>query len=173
MTEWIYEMNKDNSCRYILGTVGSHPLICVGVNPSTAEPDKLDKTLESVERISANNGYDSWIMLNLYPQRATNFVDVDKSPNDEIISKNNTEIYNLLLKHKGADIWAAWGNLIDQRPYLIDCLKKINNLVLQCECNWITYGKINKSGHPHHPLYLAVNTASKYFDMKEYLAKSK
>lgn len=69
---WIYEKNSDNTSRYVLGTVGTNPLICIGVNPSTAEPGNLDNTLKSVTRICEANGYDSWIMLNLYPQRATN-----------------------------------------------------------------------------------------------------
>ena len=90
-----------------------------------------------------------------------------------MVNENITEICNLLSEYRGADIWAAWGNLIDQRPYLIDCLKKINNSVLQCECNWITYGKINKSGNPHHPLYLAADAAKQGFDIKSYLVKVK
>ena len=46
-------------------------LSALGVNPSTAEPDHLDNTLKSVERIALGNGYDSFIMFNVYPQRAT------------------------------------------------------------------------------------------------------
>ena len=38
--------------RYILGTAGKKPLITIGINPSTAEPDNLDNTLKSVERIA-------------------------------------------------------------------------------------------------------------------------
>ncbi len=30
--------------RFILGEAGENPLVCIGVNPSTAEPDKLDNT---------------------------------------------------------------------------------------------------------------------------------
>ena len=57
--------------RYILGTRGTRPLICVGINPSTAAPDALDPTLQSVERIALTNGYDSFLMFNVYAQRAT------------------------------------------------------------------------------------------------------
>lgn len=54
--EWIYTNNKDNTERYSLGTVGEKPLICFGINPSTAEPNNLDNTLKSVSRIAKANG---------------------------------------------------------------------------------------------------------------------
>ena len=68
---WIYENDQNNSIRYILGTKGVNPLLCFGINPSTAKPDELDNTLKSVERLANYNSFDSWIMMNIYPQRAT------------------------------------------------------------------------------------------------------
>ncbi|WP_416386030.1 DUF1643 domain-containing protein [Anaerocolumna aminovalerica] len=46
MRDWIYEIDEENIIRYVLGTVGENPLICFGLNPSTAEPDFLDPTLK-------------------------------------------------------------------------------------------------------------------------------
>ena len=69
--KWIYVPDFYSEYRYILGTRGKNPLIAVGINPSTAEPDNLDNTLKSVERIAHSNGYDSFIMFNVYAQRAT------------------------------------------------------------------------------------------------------
>ena len=68
---WIYVPDHYSEYRYILGTRGSHPLVCIGINPSTAIPDRLDNTLKSAERIALHNGYDSFIMFNVYAQRAT------------------------------------------------------------------------------------------------------
>ena len=68
---WLYKKNRDNSARYILGEAGRKPLVCVGINPSTAEPNNLDRTLTNVRRFSELNGYDGWLMLNVYPQRST------------------------------------------------------------------------------------------------------
>ena len=70
--KWLYVPNAYTEYRYILGTRGKNPLICIGINPSTAEPDNLDNTLKSVERIALGNGFDSFIMFNVYAQRATN-----------------------------------------------------------------------------------------------------
>ena len=69
--KWIYENDQNNSIRYILGTKGVKPLLCFGINPSIAKSDELDNTLKSVERLANYNSFDSWIMMNIYPQRAT------------------------------------------------------------------------------------------------------
>ena len=39
VSRWLYVPNTYSEYRYILGTRGKHPLICVGINPSTAAPD--------------------------------------------------------------------------------------------------------------------------------------
>ena len=53
---WLYVPNTYSEYRYILGTRGKKPLICVGINPSTAAPDALDPTLQSAQRIALANG---------------------------------------------------------------------------------------------------------------------
>ena len=52
---WYYEPHTYLPYRYVLGRVGRHPLVCIGINPSTAQPGALDPTLKSVERL-ANAG---------------------------------------------------------------------------------------------------------------------
>ena len=42
--KWLYVPNVYSEYRYILGTRGKKPLICIGINPSTAKPDDLDNT---------------------------------------------------------------------------------------------------------------------------------
>ncbi len=71
-TKWLYFNNSLNSHRYILGEKGDRILACIGVNPSTAYPENLDPTLNSVKNIALHNGFDGWVMYNLYPQRSTN-----------------------------------------------------------------------------------------------------
>ena len=66
VSRWLYVPNTYSEYRYILGTRGQKPLICVGINPSTAAPDALDPTLQSAQRIALNNGYDSFLMFNVY-----------------------------------------------------------------------------------------------------------
>ena len=47
-SRWLYVPNVYTEYRYILATRGERPLICVGVNPSTAAPGDLEPTLKSV-----------------------------------------------------------------------------------------------------------------------------
>ena len=82
---WLYKTNEDNTARYILGQINEEKgatLLCFGINPSTACPECLDNTIRKVVKLSANNGYANWIMVNIYPQRATN-------PNDLHFSVNS------------------------------------------------------------------------------------
>ena len=62
--DWLYVPNRYEEYRYILGTRGKNPVICVGINPSTAAPGALDPTLKSAERIAHANGHDSFLMFN-------------------------------------------------------------------------------------------------------------
>ena len=85
---WYYEPHTYQPYRYVLGRVGTHPLVCIGINPSTAQPGALDPTLKSVERLAAANGFDSWIMFNVYPQRATDPNDMDRVPDRALCDEN-------------------------------------------------------------------------------------
>ena len=109
INRWLYVPDFYSEYRYILGTKGEKPLICIGINPSTAAPDDLDNTLKSVERIALNNGYDSFIMFNVYAQRATNPDDMEKNFN-EFLHNENMKAFEYVLKlSKGqASVWAAW-----------------------------------------------------------------
>ncbi len=68
----IYKNSYDNINRYTLGQSGNNTIICMGINPSTATNKKLDNTMKAVKRLSIKHGFDGWVMINLYPQRATN-----------------------------------------------------------------------------------------------------
>mgnify|MGYP000603434599 CR=1 FL=1 len=114
---WYYEPHTYQSYRYVLGRVGKHPLVCIGINPSTAQPGALDPTLKSVERLAAANGFDSWIMFNVYPQRATDPNDMDKTP-DRALCDENLRWLQAVLAQTEPTMWAAWGTLIEKRDYL-------------------------------------------------------
>ena len=79
--DWLYVPNRYDEYRYILGTRGKRPVICVGINPSTAAPNALDPTLKSAQRIALANGYDSFLMFNVYAQRATRPDDMERECN--------------------------------------------------------------------------------------------
>lgn len=172
-SKWLYVPHYYSDYRYILGTAGERPLVCVGINPSTAAPDNLDNTLKSVERIAKSNGYDSFIMFNVYAQRATRPNDMDSDCN-KILHEQNMKAFEYILsvnKTAKPSIWAAWGNIIEMRPYLIDCVRDMAKIAACYNAKWYTAGSISKKGHPHHPLYLKKDTPLDEFDIDEYLLK--
>ena len=120
--KWLYAPNFYSEYRYILGTRGKNPLICIGINPSTAEPDNLDNTLKSVERIAHGNGFDSFIMFNVYAQRATKPDDMEKTCNLQLHRENLAAFRYVLSISENPSVWAAWGASIEKRKYLPECL---------------------------------------------------
>ena len=167
--KWIYAPSFYSEYRYILGTRGKNPLICIGINPSTAEPDNLDNTLKSVERIALGNGFDSFIMFNVYAQRATSPDDMEKECN-LALHKENLEAfrYVLSISEKPA-VWAAWGAIIEKRKYLPGCVRDMLEAGREYGASWYCAGAITKKGHPHHPLYLRKDGKLKPFDVSTYL----
>ena len=168
--KWLYAPNFYSEYRYILGTRGKNPLICIGINPSTAEPDNLDNTLKSVERIAHGNSFDSFIMFNVYAQRATSPDDMEKQCNLLLHKENLAAFrYVLSISEKPA-VWAAWGAIIEKRDYLADCVRDMVQVGQEYGASWYCAGAITKKGHPHHPLYLRKDEKIKPFDVEAYLA---
>jgi len=167
--KWIYAPNFYSEYRYILGTRGANPLICIGINPSTARPDDLDNTLKSVERIALGNGFDSFIMFNVYAQRATDPDTMERRCN-MLLHRENLEAfrYVLSISEKPA-VWAAWGTIIEKRDYLIRCLQDMIDVGERYSARWFCAGALSKKGHPHHPLYLRKDEKIREFDIKAYL----
>ena len=168
-TKWLYVPDFYSEYRYILGTRGEKPLICIGINPSTAAPDDLDNTLKSVERIALANGFDSFIMFNVYAQRATNPDDMERECNSLLHEENMKAFEYILGLSEEPAIWAAWGNIIEKRKYLPDCVRSMIELGTRHQAKWYSAGKISKKGHPHHPLYLKKDTPLDPFDVERYI----
>ena len=170
--KWLYVPDFYTEYRYILGTRGQNPLICIGVNPSTAAPDDLDNTLKSVSRIAEGNGFDSWIMFNVYAQRATRPEDMDRELN-QALHRANMAAFEYILQNVAMGlrpaVWAAWGTIIEKRPYLPGCVRDMVALGRRFNARWLCAGKRSAKGHPHHPLYLRKDEKTVDFDVEQYL----
>ena len=171
-TKWLYVPDYYADYRYLLGTRGENPLICIGINPSTAAPGDLDNTLKSVERIAAGNGYDSFLMFNVYAQRATRPEDMDQVCN-AALHRENMAAFRYVLEQVGAGyapaVWAAWGTIIEKRPYLRDCVRDMVAIGEAYGAQWLCAGRRSKKGHPHHPLYLRKEEKVRPFAVVPYL----
>lgn len=168
VNRWLYVPNRYCEYRYILGTRGSRPLICMGINPSTAAPDDLDNTLKSVQRIALHNGFDSFLMFNVYAQRATDPDAMERRCNETLHRENLLALEYLLTLSPEPCLWAAWGAIIEKRDYLSRCLADQIALGRRYRARWFTAGPISKKGHPHHPLYLRKDAALDPFDPEAY-----
>ena len=167
--KWLYAPNFYSEYRYILGTRGRNPLICIGINPSTAQPGALDNTLKSVERIALGNGFDSFIMFNVYAQRATRPDDMERQCN-MALHRENLEAFRYVLSISSEPtVWAAWGAIIEKRSYLPGCVRDMVAIGQEYGAKWCCAGAISKKGHPHHPLYLRKDERLKPFDVASYL----
>jgi len=110
------------------------------------------------------------MMFNLYPQRSTNPDLLHPKLSFENLSENCFFIHEFFSTYK-CDIWAAWGSLIEKRPYLKHCLLAIYETSCNIRnCKWYSVGKLLKNGHLHHPLYLRNDYPLIDFDVANYIS---
>lgn len=154
----IYDGDDDN-VRFVLGVAGNDPLICFGINPSTANNIEDDPTISRIKKIVNENGKNGWVMLNLYPQRATNPDDMHKEADKDLLIKNTETIRAVFKAYPNALVLASWGDAIEKRPYLKDSLETI--LSIDYDRQWVCRGELTAKGNPRHQLYVANNTPLK------------
>ncbi len=100
----IYKCNNLDTARFTLGKNGTNKLFVLGLNPSTANKDESDPTLTRVRKVSENNGYDGFVMLNLYPLRSTDPKKLPTRANKKLLENNIKEIVSVASEEK-----AKWG----------------------------------------------------------------
>lgn len=136
-------------------------LVCIGMNPSTADEEENDPTVERTERRARKLGYGGLIMLNMQDIIETDSTKLDDIPSEKrCTADNSTQLLDALdmASNGKADILCAWGKpgqkygpvawLATQaarRKVTLYCLKK------------------NKDGSPQHPLYLPYEKMFEWF----------
>jgi hypothetical protein len=128
----------------------------IGLNPSTADEFVLDQTLATVCRYSRNWGFSEVVMLNLFAFRATDPRDL-KRASDPIGPDNDR---HLLIEVGNVErVIACWGNhgrFLGRDRQVSDLL----SVSLRCLLR-------NRSGAPHHPLYLKSGIRPKPFGLHQ------
>jgi serine/threonine protein phosphatase 1 len=132
----IYIHNDDNSARFVLGNSIANPLIVIGINPSTADDITSDTTIRRVSGYAQINKFNGFIMLNVYPQRATNPNNLPKECDICLHKQNIAQIKKIFQTYSGATILVAFGNLIRKRIYLKQCFSDIVSFATNCIINW-------------------------------------
>ncbi len=167
----IYEpVETSKDLRFTLGTDGKRPLLVIGLNPSTANDKLPDHTIKRVMSFANKNGYDSFIMLNLYAQRTPNPDELHSSLDQELHTKNVAHILTIIEKYSDISILASWGETIAVRKYLKECLLDIYNQSKNKNIRWLKIGTTTLSGHPRHPSR-AADIELTDFDIENYLRR--
>jgi hypothetical protein len=131
-------------------------IVWIGLNPSTADEVTLDQTLASVCRYSRKWGFSEVVMLNLFAFRATDPRNLRRAINP--IGPDNDE--HLVAEVRHADrIIACWG---DHGRFLERDRQVSDLLGVSFECLFR-----NRSGAPHHPLYLKSRITPKPFRLDQ------
>ncbi|MCC8360648.1 DUF1643 domain-containing protein [Salinimicrobium sediminilitoris] len=146
--------------RYLLAKKGKNNLLVVGLNPSRADAENSDPTMRNIDRIAGNNGYDGWLLVNLYPKRKPNPADLELKEETEIFWYNLHLIKHLLDRDqfKIKDAWLAWGDGVDNlnRPYLKQAAGYLYRNLLLHDLNYFSIGRTGKA-NPRHPSPQSVN----------------
>lgn len=118
---------------------------------------------------ASRNGFDGFIMLNLYPKRTPYPDKLPKRLNHQLARENQKFIKDILVKYPKGSILAAWGSIIEVRPYFKHQLDQIKKLSDTFQHNWLQIGSPTKSGHPRHPSRAAYAQGLNDFDIAAYL----
>lgn len=155
--------SPDRAYRYVLRH-RCRDMICetqrriawIGLNPSTADEGTLDQTLTAVCRYSKKWGFSELVMLNLFAFRATDPRELKRAMDP--IGPDNDE--HLLVEARKADrVIACWG---DQGRFLARDRQVSDLLGVSFECLLR-----NRTGAPHHPLYLKSRIRPKPFRLDQ------
>ncbi len=135
--------------RYLLGRLGEKTLVAICMNPSAANMEYSDRTINRIIKVSEKLGYDGWIIANLYPERATRASELG-AYNDEQQEENIKIIMNFLKENGIKEVWGAWGDL--NHPVLTKSKKKLLSELKKADIKIYTFAALTKKGEPVHPL---------------------
>ncbi|EFL88341.1 DUF1643 domain-containing protein [Ahrensia sp. R2A130] len=146
--------------RYLLWRIWdqSKPLLMmVMMNPSTADAEANDPTVERCQRRASQNGYGGLVVLNSMAYRSTDPSVLDDMPSGERFGPDNADYLTRALDLAAAgaaDVVCGWGEPGHRlAPYAwFSTQASRRKVTLWC------LGK-NRSGAPKHPLYVPYSKA--------------
>lgn len=157
-------MIGDDKVRYVLKKDGHNPLVVLGINPSTADDVRPDRTMTRVCGFADNMGFDSFVMLNVYPLRTPKIEELPAEIDSNLHEQNISHIVEEISKIENPSILVAYGNSISKKKYLRLCLKDILKELIQFKgAKFIQLGDLTNEGNPRHPLMARAD-----IEIKEY-----
>jgi hypothetical protein len=145
------EFSTCRKYRYKLWRIWNDKLpiaMCIGLNPSTANENKNDQTINYLEMMLQKLGYGGFYMMNLFAWISSNPADLlscaDPIGENENMLKEVAQVCD--------DVILCWGNFKQAEKRINEVLPKYPN----AKC----FG-FNKNGTPFHPLALMYNGTAK------------
>lgn len=169
----IYENTENDQWRFSLGQSGSNPLLVIGLNPSTATQEKSDTTVAKAQHVAESSGFDGFVMLNLYPVRATDYQELPPTANQQAYRQNMEAIESIVATQRKAAIWAAWGESIKARSYFAGAIRELSVRLATYNPTYLHFGPLTQEGHPRHPSRLDYSWSLAPFEMIAYSAQLK
>jgi hypothetical protein len=155
--------SSDRVYRYVLrcrcaGDISNNPkrIAWIGLNPSTADEVKLDQTLLAVCRYSRNWGFAEVVMLNLFAFRATDPHDLKRARDPIGPDNDKCLLAEICRVDRVIACWGDHGRFLGRDHRVSDLL----GISLECLLK-------NRSGAPHHPLYLRSRIKPKPFALNQ------
>lgn len=145
------EFSEDRKYRYALWRIwdDEKPLaMCIGLNPSTANEENDDKTIQNLIHVLMDYGYGGYYMMNLFALISSNPNDLRACPDP--VKDNDKWLHDISLKCD--DVIFCWGSF-KQANYRV---KKVIAQFPKALC----FGKTD-DGKPFHPLAATVWQKSK------------
>lgn len=121
----------------------------VGVNPSTADETKNDRTVNRLIEFGQRSDCDELMLYNLHPLRSKNPAPIIKIPRDP---SNQTFLRDMLKRARVSDgdiVLCAWGAVVVARPWAAEFIAEAAKIGTKLYC----LGRA-KGGEPRHPLYV-------------------
>ncbi|MGI8400912.1 MAG: DUF1643 domain-containing protein [Gemmatimonadaceae bacterium] len=165
----IYSNSRSDLWRFTLGRSGNRKLITIGLNPSTATEEKSDATVAKVEQVARRNGFEGFVMLNLYPVRSTDFRALAVRANAKAFAENLKTIESVVATESKPVIWAAWGDSILAREFFVDSAKELFERLQKYGTSWQRFGPFTASGYPRHPSRLKYAWGFSPLEAKSYV----
>jgi hypothetical protein len=164
----IYSSIPSDAWRFTLGKSGRRKLLTIGLNPSTATREKSDPTVARVQKVAQNNGFDGFVMLNLYPVRETDYRKLPAKVDSEAFSQNLRHIESVVAAERQSTVWAAWGESVLHHGFFVQACVDLFIRLQKYEVNWVRFGDMTGSGHPRHPSRIAYSWSLAPLDVEHY-----
>lgn len=142
------EFSEDRKFRYQLTRIWDDTLpiaMCVGLNPSTANADTNDPTINKLIALMKHNGYGGFHMMNLFSLISSKPEALSNHPNPV----DKADQYNFNVVQVCDALIFCWGNFKQAQHRAKKYIQKYPDA--------LCFGK-NANGSPKHPLFLKGTT---------------